>query len=345
MTDSREAGLQALIEATAGDAPGVLLGVHAPLQGLDFRGAAGSFSLEDNTSMRPGHSFRIASMSKSFTGALIARQMERGALALTDSIVNYLPAELVDKLPVQSGGRREDITIAHLLNHRAGFHDFATSDAWMQELAADPARFRPPLEIAHWALEHTELVGAPGENHHYSDTGYVLLGLILECIVGKSYDRQCREQILDPLQMDSTYLEGHESPRGKLSHPYIVLDGEYIDALQVNGSCDWAGGGHVSTLEDIQRFLRGLFHCRLFDRIDTLDQFLGTHRVREGFYYGMGVGRKQLHGLNLWGHLGHWGSFMYYCPEQRLSMTGTLNYDRADHNAFIERVLQAIYQT
>ena len=161
-------------------------------------------------------------------------------------------------------------------------------------------------------------------------------------MTGKPYWQLCREHIFDPLEMAETWLEGYEE-RNALSHPYVLMNDEYIDALQIHGSVDWAAGGHVSTLEDIQRFLQGLFNCRLFADMDTLDSFLPARLPTANFYYAMGVGRKKMHGMHLWGHLGHWGSFMYYCPEQRMSLCGTLNYDQAAHNEFIRQVLEVVF--
>jgi len=335
--------LQALLEQTVGEAPSVLLCVQAPFQDLAFIGAAGVSALTDDAPITAQHGFRIASMSKTFTGVLIAQLMEQGRLTGGDSIADYLPRDLLHKVPVAAGHRAADITIDHLLRHRAGFNDFALSDEWLAETAADPGRARAPADIIAWALAHTRLVGAPGENYQYTDTGYVLLGLLLEAVTGTPYWRLCRERIFDPLGMDETWLEGHEEPRTELSHPYVVMNGEYIDALQIHGSVDWAAGGHVSTLADINRFLRAVFNGCLFARVDTLDRFLSGPEAAPGYYYAMGVGRKQIRGLHLWGHLGHWGSFMSYCPEQRLSLCGTLNYDQARHNDFIAEVLRVIF--
>ncbi len=171
----------------------------------------------------------------------------------------------------------------------------------------------------------------------------MLLGILLENITGIPYWQLCRERIFDPLDMRETWLEGYEEPRNALSHPYVVMNGEYIDALQIHGSVDWAAGGHVSTLADITRFMRGLFNCRLFSSVDTLDSLLTGPEASANYYYAMGVGRKQIHGMHLWGHLGHWGSFMSYCPEQRMSLCGTLNYDQAAQNDFIAEVLKVVF--
>jgi D-alanyl-D-alanine carboxypeptidase len=338
-----EKDMEQLMATTAAVAPGVLLGVNAPFQQLHFRGAAGNFCREDGPKLEPGHAFRIASMSKTFTGLLCAQRIEQGQLSLQTPAIELLPATIAARLPVAPGHHREEITLEHLLYHRAGFNDFALSEDWFQVLAGDPGKFRAPAEIAEWALDNAQLVGAPGATYHYSDTGYVLLGLLLEQLTATSYAQLCRQRIFDPLGMDETYLEGHEPARGQLSHCYIHLNDEYIDALQINGSCDWAAGGHVSTLDDLDRFLRGTFSGKLTTQPATLDSFLSGKLAQPGYHYAMGIGRKVIHGKTLWGHLGHWGSFMYYCPEERLSLSGTLNYDGAQHNAFLEQLLRIIF--
>lgn len=341
-----ENSLQSLIESAADAAPGVLLAVKAPFLGLDWAGAAGLSSRETGEALTTAHGFRIASMSKTFTGLLVARLLEQGRLSLSDPMIRHLPDEISAQIPVAEGHNVEEITVQLCLHHQAGFNDFATSAEWFEVIEADPGRPRTPQEIIAWALAHGELVGAPGERYHYSDTGYVLLGILLETIKEQPYWQQCREEIFDPLGMEDTWLEGYEAPRNTLSHPYVSMNGEYIDTLQIHGSVDWAGGGHVSTLADINRFLRGAFSGALFQRIDTLDQFLsGPLASREyNYHYAMGVGRKEIAGRTLWGHLGHWGSFMSWCPEQRLALCGTLNHDQAQHNAFIEQVLEVVFK-
>ncbi len=343
MTDTRGTRLQNLLDATAEQGPGLLLGVDDPLSGLHWRGTAGPASIETQAALSTDMGFRIASMSKTFTGVVAARLVEQGNLALDAPITSYLPASLSSRLPIAEGYKASDITVDHLLHHRAGFNDFALSEDWFAELRADPGRFRAPSEIGLWAAEHGYSVGAPGEVYHYSDTGFVLAGLVLETVSETSYATLCRDIIFSPLAMHSTWLEGHEEPCSALCHSYLKLDEVLIDALQVHGSCDWAAGGHVSTLDDLDRFLVGLFNGRLL-RPDTLDLFLSGPLAKPNFYYGMGVGRKQLRGVNLWGHLGHWGSFMYFSPETRLRLSGTLNIDQPLQNAFMEQVLDIVFE-
>ncbi|MEE4660502.1 MAG: serine hydrolase domain-containing protein [Halieaceae bacterium] len=343
MTDSRAANLQTLLTRRADEVPGVLLGIEAPLHDLQWRGAAGQFCLESREPLGDDAGFRIASMSKTFTGVIAAQLVEEGMLDLSAPVTHFLPGSLIAKLPISDGFAASDINMDLLLHHRAGFNDFALSETWFAELSKDPGRHREPLEIATWAAENGHSVGAPGAQYHYSDTGFVLAGLVLEAVSGESYATLCRRRIFDPLDMHNTWLEGHESPLSTLSHAYLEMDGQRLDALQINGSCDWAAGGHVSTLADLDRFLVGLFNGTLFKRPETLDLLLAGPQAKPGFYYGLGIGRKQLRGKHLWGHLGHWGSFMYFCPEARLRVAGTLNLDQPLQNAFLEQVLDIVF--
>jgi len=337
--------LQALLDAHTDVAPGILLSVNAPFHdnGLLWRGSAGQARREPPVELRVDHAFRIASMSKTFTGLLCAQLEEAGTLDLTTPATELLPKPIAQAMLACDVPRASTVTVEQLLLHRAGFHDFALSAQWFAELQRDPGRFRAPEEIAAWALAHTRAVAEPGESYHYSDTGYVLVGLILEQVSGISYAELCSRYLFAPLGMNETWLEGHEEPRAELAHCYLDMDGSYVDALQVNGSCDWAAGGHVSTLADIDRFLRGAFSGRLTQKEATLTRWLRGGLAKPGFHYGLGVGRKVLQGKHLWGHLGHWGSFMYWCPEERMSLCGTLSFDGAAHNEFISAVLAELY--
>ncbi|MBX3705511.1 MAG: beta-lactamase family protein [Pseudomonadales bacterium] len=318
---------------------GVLLGVHAPLQGIRFRGAAGAFGRGSERPITIDDGFRIASMSKVFTAVLVMRLVERGTLSLGDTLVPYFEPALLDRLHPDS--RR--ITLEHLLNHTAGLWDFALTPAWSQEIRSDPLRFREPQEILQWAVDHAEPVGAVGERHVYSDTGYVLLGRMLEIVTGTSYAAQCREHILEPLGMTDTWLEGHEAPRSSLSHCY---SGDW-DALAINGCLDWAAGGHVSTLADLERFLLGLFRGELVAHT-TLDRML-VPVATPNHHYGLGIGirRESAPGepatmQSLWGHGGHWGSFMQYIPNLRATITGTINFTGQDFRPLYEAILGVV---
>jgi D-alanyl-D-alanine carboxypeptidase len=332
------------VESKLSIAPSVFAYVDAPLDEFRWYRAVGMVERGGQDPVTVDDGFRIASMSKTFTGILIAQLMEQGKVQKQDAAIDHLPEEIARLLRVPKGYESRDVTIAHLLHHRSGFDDFVAHPEWRQEIFQDPDSKREPEETARWALAHTSFVGGPGDVHHYSDTNYVLLGLIAQHLTGEMYHELCRTRIFNPLGMDATWLEGHETPRCRIAHAYTkTSEDNWHDAMVIHGSFDWAAGGHVSTLSDLACFLRGAFNGRLFEQIETLDQMLSGPPAIPGFCYAMGLGRKQIHGKNLWGHLGHWGSFFYYCPEERLSLCGTQNYFEYDHNAFILEMLERVF--
>ena len=275
--------VQSAVGATG---PGAILGVTAPLQGITWHGAAGLFERSENQPLKPTDGFRIASMSKTFTAVLVMMLVEEGKLSLSDNLTRFFDKTFVSNIHPEG----LSITLHHLLNHTAGLWDFALSKEWMEEITKDPSRFRAPQEILEWATSHGEPACKLGEKHVYSDTGYVLLGRILELLTGSTYAELCRTRIFDPLEMNETWLEGHEDPSCSLSHCYA---GD-IDAMQINGSLDWAAGGHVSTLGDLDKFLRGFFHTPSLVLPQTIDKMLvpvATPSHQYGF--GIGIRREQ----------------------------------------------------
>jgi len=188
-------------------------------------------------------------------------------------------------------------------------------------------------------------VSPPGEGYpyHYSDTGYVVLGLILEHLDGQPLHDLYRRRILDPLEMRETYLEGCEPHRGPpLTH---AAEGPF-DVMAIHGSADWAGGGLVSTTADLDRFLRGLFGGMLLppDSLDTMARYdfrtLDPSRHSAGFLgYGMGLEARQVRGRLLRGHRGHWGVLCHCDPATMTTITGTINQAQVRPDALLDGAL------
>jgi D-alanyl-D-alanine carboxypeptidase len=336
-----EATLQAVVDRAATNAgAGALLSVNAPLHGVRWRGAAGRFDRAAERAIRTDDGFRIASMSKTFTALLLMKRVERGALELSAPITDFFDGEFVGRVHPEG----PSITLRHLLNHTAGLWDFALSAEWAAEIRRDPARFRPPQEILDWAISHGAPAGKVGGQHVYSDTGYVLLGRLLETFTGESYASLCRSEIFEPLGMTHTWLEGHEPARSSLSHCYV----DDWDALQINGCLDWAAGGHVSTLDDLEKFLLGTFRDMRIVTPTTLDTML--HSVpTPNHRYGLGLGIRRECATDrtettrtFWGHSGHWGSFMFYIPALRGTIAGTVNRANQNNRWLFECVLASL---
>jgi CubicO group peptidase (beta-lactamase class C family) len=191
-------------------------------------------------------------------------------------------------------------------------------------------------------------IGLPGETWHYADTNYVLLGMVIEAVTGRDLQDVFRRQIFRPLGMDVTYLSYRESPVSDLqeSHRFEHTEDLYDTPRQ---SADWAGGGLVSNVEDLQTFMRALLRGELFAETPTLDLMMRwiparrSEQSTRSIQYGMGLFRVDLAAERgeLWGHDGWGNAFMYYWPEEDILFTGTLNQA---YNDWFPLVMQAVDQ-
>ncbi len=342
-----EEQLQQLLDNAVGDGiPGAIVDVDSPLLDIAWGGSAGSSSLESGEPLRPEHAFRTASITKMVTAATVLRLVEEGVLGLDDLISAHLPPKLVARVHVLDGtSRGAEITVRQLLAHTAGLYHYVSDDGFVDTVLADPTAAWTPRQLIDYALENGEPYFEPGQGYHYSDTGYVLLGLIVERATGEPLHETYQELVFEPLGMDSTYQEGYEDPRGaELSHPYF----EDVDAIVVNGTVDWASGGLVSTAADLRRFVRGVLEGDLYERPDTLGTMLELTPGLGGpgfrFSYGLGVQVLEAGELELRGHDGFWGSFMWYWPELDATITGTINQAEADQFELVGAVAEVLTQ-
>lgn len=165
--------------------PGQLLSVIAPDVGLDADFAAGVVDFESGIALEPGARFRIASVTKTFTAAAVLRLVEQGQVDLDASIEQYVSAESIALL--QGDGFATDrITVRHLLLHTSGIPDFSDTPAYSAASFEEPERVWTQREQIAFAMEIADPVGEPGEQYSYSDTGYILLGELIERQTGQS---------------------------------------------------------------------------------------------------------------------------------------------------------------
>jgi D-alanyl-D-alanine carboxypeptidase len=317
--------------------PGELLHITAPRQGLDASLAAGLFDRDSKLSLDPHHVFRVASVTKTFTAASILRLFEKGKIKLDNPINLYLPKEYTEILE-GDGYPTNVITVRQLLTHTSGIHDYATDPQYFAAVQSDPkhrwTRMEQVQSAMKWGKPHFE----PGKGYDYSDTGYVLLGEMIERLSGMSLPKAFRT-LLDfkKLELDETYLETLEPAPARvksLSHPYF----EEMDAISIDASHDlYGGGGLVSSVEDLARFYRTLFNKKVFARDSTLQTMLIVPPTNErvpGGAHAMGIFRRNIAGNVCWGHNGFWGTSAYHCPEA--DVTIVRHYNQAEpHGSFI----------
>ena len=353
------AALQQVVDAehaTGGEA--CLLRVEIPGLGLVSRHAAGTLRRHDHRAdapvATPDTPFRVASVTKPFTAVLVAQLVAEGRLGFDDRLADLLPAsfaDLVPRLHVYDGvSYGERITVRQALTHASGLFDYAMSPSYGAALAADPGHHWTPREMVEGAIAWGTPHFPPGEGYGYAyaDTGYVLAGVIVEAIDGRPLWQSYRARILDPLGLTGTYLEGFEPHRGPaISHAH---EGEY-DVMVLHGSSDWAGGGLVSTVDELAVFAQALVDGRLLDaahldqvlhwQFRTLDPALHS----TGYLgYGIGVEARSMAGRVFRGHRGHWGVVMHVEPVSGITVTGTINQSARRPDALAQGAIDAIVE-
>lgn len=265
--------------------------------------AAGVADVTTGAPTRPGMRHRVGSITKTFTATVLLQLAGEGRLRLDAPIGRYLPAYAAD-----------GITVRMLLNHTSGIADydhviFATDTS----LEENRHRTFTPAELAAIGLGQ-ERTGAPGTAWSYSNTNYILAGMILERITGRSVAYEITKRIIRPLGLRHTYLPGTDTRiHGPHAAAYIPwYDGVLLDFADYNMSWAWAAGELVSTTGDLNTFYRALLTGRLL-RPAQLAEMQTTVPWVPGAPqyggYGLGLYSNPLSCGLVWGHdglvLGH----------------------------------------
>jgi D-alanyl-D-alanine carboxypeptidase len=298
------------------------------MPGFEWSGAVGSVA-GSNTPLTPNHAFRIASVTKSFTAAAILRLMEMGKLDITQPITNYVSKESGDLLR-EEGYDLEAITVQQLLSHTSGIYDYAMDDAFTQKVFADPTHAWTRSEQIKHAMDHGKATGKPGEKYSYSDTGYILLGEIIERKTGQNLAAAVRTLLrFKKIGLVDTYWEQMETKQGKA--PFAGNLFESTDLTKANHSFDlFGGGGVISSTRDLTTFFRALVRGELFDDRRTLAVLLTIPPAKRGNsgheIYANGVYQFNVGQVNCLGHGGFWGQIVAYCPSKDLTFAWTFNH-------------------
>jgi D-alanyl-D-alanine carboxypeptidase len=280
----------------------------------------------DGKSITADQPFHVASVGKAFTATLIGCAIDDGKLNLSDKVVEYLDAELLDNLFVVDGNDYSgEVTIQQLLSHTSGavdyFEDEAQGSSSLKELVlSEPDKLWTPYDLLDFSRNYQKAVAAPGEKYHYSDTGYILLGFIIESVYDKTFDEVLYEKIFTPFNMDDSYLMFYSEPvNGVKPIADVWFNGVNVKDY-TSLSIDWSGGGIVSTVKDLSTFVRALNNYEIVSEqtLSSLYQF--DNKFMNGIHYGNGF--MQYHFGEFFplmdslpkfvGHMGVLGTQMFY---------------------------------
>nr|MDT0662831.1 serine hydrolase domain-containing protein [Micromonospora sp. DSM 115978] len=294
----RAALRRALAEVPAAGAPGVLAAVRAGR--ADWAGAAGIADLSKARPAQPQMRHRVGSITKTFVATVLLQLVDEGRLDLDDPVGDLLPGALPDDLG-------QLVTVRMLLNHTSGIGNYTT--ALLNSLDT-------VIQVGQTSYTPDELVaigvglprtGEPGEAFSYSNTNYLLAGLILQRLTGNDPADEISRRILRPLRLTETYFPGADSTirgphAGAYFAPLVVRDFSGYDM-----SWAWMAGELIATMPDLNTFFRALLGGKLLSpaalaQMRTTVPFVPGQPEFGG--YGLGIYEQPTPCGSLWGHDG-----------------------------------------
>ena len=315
------------------DTPGIGVWLESPEIG-EFAWTPGEANPETGETYATGTHHRIGSITKPFVGEVILQLADEGVISLDDTVEAWFP-EL---------DGAEDITVRMLGNMTSGVFNYTEALAWMSELMDDPEATWEPDELLRFGFELTEEL-EPGAEWSYSNTNYVMLGLIIEDVTGNDLADELEYRIFEPLELTGTAFADSEDP--SLPDPYarantaMGLGASTRDSTDWNPSWAWAAGQIHSTPADMLRWAPDIYESsRISDemrseRLDLVDvrpadieeEIAGTEDPADlNIGYGFGI-------LMTDGWYGHDGliagyaSMVAYHPERDASLVIFSNAD------------------
>jgi CubicO group peptidase (beta-lactamase class C family) len=281
-----------------------------------YKKAFGLSNLELNVSMQPDNVFEIGSMTKQFTAIGILMLMEKEKLNLHDEITKFIPG-------YPTNGHK--ITIHHLLTHTSGIKSFTS----MKELNAISKKDLTPIELIDFFKNET-IDFVPGEKFKYNNSGYVILGYIIETITGQSYADFVEEQIFKELEMTASQYASRSEVIQNRASGYHNKDG-YINNREVSFTLPYSSGSLMSTVNDMFKWQEAIKNNLLISK-ETTEKAFTNYKLNNGEHinYGYGWHIKAINGIPIREHGGSifgFKSMGVYLPDADIYVIGLNNCD------------------
>ncbi len=346
--------------AFSGD-PGVSAAIRLA-SGAMFVDAAGLADITTGAAMTPHSSFRVGSNTKPYISALILKLVDEGLLALDDPLSKY-----VDGYP-QWG----DVTIRMLLGMQSGIPDYLVSQSFMMAAVFNPDSLTSP-DVLLGFVKDEPLVFEPGTDCLYTNTNYILIGLVIEKVTGQAAQDALRTRILDPLGLDETYLDVVDEVKPELAHGYMdlaivgFLFGLTADAVALIPKSwflkdylvdatylfppmfSWTDGGLITTPADALKFMRALLTGNVVSP-ESLAEMKKTDVcpiLGVPVDYGLGLSTSAGSFGTRWGHgglnFGYEANTIYF-PERDVTFSHMHNFLPEQSYRFEDEVLAILDQ-
>lgn len=281
-----------------------------------YKKAVGMADMELNVPLQTNMIFRIGSISKQFTAVAILQLAEQGKLSLQDDVKKYIP-----DLPY-----KETITIEQLLNHTSGIKSYTNKpefEGWMR-------RDMKPMEIIKLTEKDT-LEFKPGSDWNYNNTGYIMLGYIIEKISGKTYEEYVQQNLFAPAGMSSSYYGSEARIIQKRAKGYKKEKDVFQNADYLSMTLPYAAGSLLSTVDDLWKWNKALYSYK-FVKKEWIDKAVTAYILPGGknTRYGYGLSIVNVQGSKAFEHGGGINGFLtdaIYLPAEDVFVAVFSNCD------------------
>lgn len=249
-----------------------------------YKKGFGMANMEWDIPNQPNTKHRLGSITKQFTAMLILQLVAEGKLDLQAPITTYLP-----DYPKASG---DIITSHHLLTHTSGIPNYTSFPKFMQDESRNP--YSPEAFVKKFADKALNFT--PGEKFSYSNSGYFLLGVLIEKLSGKSYEQMLQDKIFIPLNMKNTGYDNHRDILKNRATGYEKIGMNYVNSGYLDMSIPYAAGSMYSTVEDLYKWDQGLYTARILPE-KYMALYFKPHIPDSGnghYAYGWGVGYAKI---------------------------------------------------
>ncbi|WP_298904745.1 serine hydrolase [uncultured Psychroserpens sp.] len=293
-----------------------------------YKNGFGMANLEVDVKAAPKHVFEIGSITKQFTAVSILMLEEQGKLSVNDEITKYIP-----DYPTQG----KTITIHHLLNHTSGIKSYTNMPSFMTEARTDMT----PTELID-KFKNEPMEFDPGTAFNYNNSGYVLLGYIIEVISEQSYADFIQTNIFDKVGMTNSYYGSMTKLIPNRASGYSEADSGYQNANYLSLTLPYAAGSIMSTTEDLLKWQNAISANVLIKR-SSLEKAINGSQLNSGeaIPYGYGWIKGNVNGSRTVEHSG--GIFGYstngiFLPEENVYVIGLSNCDCGNIGATVSNI-------
>jgi D-alanyl-D-alanine carboxypeptidase len=323
-------------QRTSLNIPGMTAAIIFP-DGSVWSAARGYAQVNPSRSASINTPFVVGSMSKTFVAATIMQLVDDGTLSLNDPLSNWLPS-----FPNASA-----ITLKMLLNHTSGvFNLFESPNYNTLVVKNGKGKSWTPQEIL--ANFGGAPYCAPGTCYHYSNTGFVLLGMVIEAITGKSLGQNYEERFFTPLGLNQIWFQGDGPPPANTARDYVsvggslvaVSDGTDYRPTQSEATVVWAAGAVVGTVRNMARWCKALYGGDVVSD-DSLAQ-MEAYVFHTSGDYGLGTRSRTYASHRMFGHTGALRGFnggMWYMPDLDITVAVMTNRGGIDTNPISDALL------